>query len=308
MSHPVRFPRFTIAALSMLLACGSDGGMGPSAPSLVDLPLEARVNGLTVTALVEIAPFGSPRTLVTVSVANDTDRSKTLDLAECDVVAVLYLESQPQAPAWNRLGLPVEHCFRPDGGITLGPGETASLEQGTSVSWMLGDTLPDGRYHIAAGVSVDGEEVILRGISTDFVRPHDALGLTGQLSSPTDNAQSIELETAVRNVSSDTTLVEFGACSLDVVASRPSDPSHLVWRYSHHLVPGGNRICPLYLGILSLAPEEAQTAREFQTSFSHGDVLGDSLPAGDYEFSASLNLNGMSTLLFSVGRVTLSGR
>lgn len=103
--------------------------------------------------------------------------------------------------------------------------------------------------------------------------------------------------------------LEYGACSLQLLAYRSPDRSGApAWNSDQRKAwPGGASYgCALYLAMRDLSPGATMEPPEFVLSVPLVEVLGDSLPDGRYYFAAQLRMNLNVATLLDAGTADLA--
>jgi len=224
------------------------------------------------------------------------------------------------APAWDserlrRGGCPFDAPHGP---------QPSSLHFEIPVSRILGDSLPDGEYHLATALRFPGETLEFPGRSAFLTRDtlppvSDISGLRYRVETRVEPGSPRELRTVVTVTNSGPRRVslEFGACTLLLRAYRtPARTGRPVW-YSERARPRWagkddfGYACPMYLAHRVLAPGESVSPKEFQARVPVPEILGDSLPEGRYSFTAQLGFAGANradTVRLPAGEADLTPR
>lgn len=135
----------TMAAGAILTACGAADTLPPGSETPTDLQYSAE------TAIAESFPV---QLYTTVRVHNPNAEARTVTSPDgCEVVLKVYATpARTGRPAWT----PRLVCAAVIESYTIAPGETLELRRHVGAGEILGDTLPDGRYHITAHVKFEG--------------------------------------------------------------------------------------------------------------------------------------------------------
>ena len=110
----------------------------------------------------------------------------------------------------------------------------------------------------------------------------------------------LQVIVTVTNTSDKVVRIEYGACSVWLLAYNTPDRSGVpAWDEQQRPNPdpktGAYWACPAYLAIAELEPGESFTPEEFHREVPIPDIMGDSLPDGRYYFSARVELNDTAT-------------
>jgi len=158
------------ALVGLALACGSEGG-GPIAPVGPEgpVPIEGRIGELTFQALL-LQPTWD-RLVGRMTLTNPTGAPIALRFPDtCVVLLRLYdlFDQQLVVDAHSKrcLPLPVD--------VTLAPGELRTFESNVTFFFILGNVLPEGRYHATLYLRPEGvDEVEIAVGRPRLVRPPD---------------------------------------------------------------------------------------------------------------------------------------
>lgn len=144
------------ALVGLALACGSGGG-GPTAPVGPEGPvaIEGRIGELTFRA--QLLQPTWDRLVGRMTLTNPTGASLALRFPDtCVVLLRLYGLSDEQlvvdAHSKRCLPLPVD--------VTLAPGESRTFESNVTFYFILGNELPEGRYHATLYLRPEGGDEI----------------------------------------------------------------------------------------------------------------------------------------------------
>jgi hypothetical protein len=243
------------------------------------------------------------RTVLTVT--NPSDRRVETGIRGCTLLLRVYR-------AGDRVGEPVwdagrtGQCMQAPMRLSLGPGESRTFEDRTDVWRILGESLSPGRYAFAALFRLADETLEI---------PAGELELSNRLEGFAYRASTrlvgttLHATASITNTTSQPVYLEYGDCALSVRAYRtPDRTGEPAWR-SEFRAPWdgyGGYDCLAYLATATVAPGATFQPREFQLTVPLIEILGDSLPDGQYYFSASLRLNFARTAEFPAGNMDLS--
>ena len=127
-----------------------------------------------------------------------------------------------------------------------------------------------------------------------------------ELDPPGDSVMLVR--TTVRNPGSLTWTLQLGQCSLNIrIAALP--PAVHQWSYARWRTKANPQaLCVADLVPLRLPPGQSASSPNLERSIRVRDVLGDSLPAGRYRVTVSIEFNNMSTPEIMAGDVELRRR
>lgn len=157
------------AVVTLFALCSSCAGHVPPR----DLPAEAVWGPFKFQAL-QAAVDSAPSLRVSITVRNTSDRTVRMTYGHCALVVRLYhTDTSGTSPAWdqNRFQHVVPRATPWRGGrvcqlyevlLDLKPGELASpkeFKMAMPTQWILGDSLPDASYRVAATLQFDEDSV-----------------------------------------------------------------------------------------------------------------------------------------------------
>ncbi|CAN5875474.1 hypothetical protein BH20GEM1_BH20GEM1_12250 [soil metagenome] len=156
--------------MGLALACGS-GATGPSAPEAPDqaVPIRGKIGDLRFEALL-LQPSWD-RLVGRMTLINPTPDPIALRFPDnCVVLMRLYglFDNQLVADAHSKrcIPLPVE--------VTLEPGESRTFETNVTFFFVLGNEVPEGRYHVTLYLRPEGSEVVEIAVGRPrMVRPDE---------------------------------------------------------------------------------------------------------------------------------------
>jgi hypothetical protein len=242
---------------------------------------------------------------VRVIVSNPTGGTRDLWLSGCSASIRLFrtaaLAGSPVVE--GRRG---RECQMPDRHLVLAPGAADTLQ---AEGYWVGDfrtDLPEGRYHVAAVVDRVRDELIVPGGTVDVVSPNAGLVFA---SATSVSGSKLIVRSSIANTNASPVRLEFGACAVRLFAYRAaSRTGKPVWD-SNYRRPYGTPTsfygCPEYLATAIIAPAQTFAPREINPEFPVMEMLGDSLAAGRYYFSAAITMNWRETVM-PAGEATLT--
>ncbi|MSR35115.1 MAG: hypothetical protein EXR95_00520 [Gemmatimonadetes bacterium] len=156
--------------LPILLAAGAAGcangvapGEGPSAGSIVQGGIEYAAE----TLILESFPV---QLSTTVRMRNRSGARADVRLGSgCPVQLRVFKDAARTALAWDQGRVLV--CTKEIQIVDLASGDSAQRTTRTNAREILGDSLPDGRYHLSAYVQVVGAPVLAAAGSADLAIP-----------------------------------------------------------------------------------------------------------------------------------------
>jgi hypothetical protein len=248
------------------------------------------------------------RTVLTVT--NPSDRRVEMGIRGCTLLLRAYRagagypRSGSGGPVWDqaRFG----QCMQAPMRLSLGPGESRTFDNHTDERWILGESLPPGRYVLAALFRLADETLEIPAGELDLSN-----GLEGfaYRASTRLVGTTLHTTTSITNTTSRPVYLEYGDCALSVRAYRtPDRTGEPAWRseFRASWAGGSQYVCLSYGATATVAPGATFQPREFQLTVPLIEILGDSLPDGRYYFSASLRLNFARTPEFPAGGANLS--
>ena len=248
------------------------------------------------------APLGPMELDVRVTISNSAAESRSLWLSACAAWIRIYRTADRAGPPVADLPRGTE-CGSGPQVVTFAPGESKSYPGLGYRLTLASDTLPTGRFYVAAAVDRLRDLHEVPAGAVDVVSPNAGLAFTGTTTVATAPAGSardtVHTRIAVRNTNAQGVRLEYGACALDLLAFRaPTRSGTPAWTSSAQRAPNGQPFaCPLYLAMGVLRPGQEVSPGELNTRVPARALLGDSLPAGRYYFRARVRFNWRTTLV-----------
>ena len=289
--------RFLLVCLFILATGCSEG------------PLTAQEEGIRLGDLIyraEIIPENTslesdPMSLrAVVTVFNPTGRLVTLNVSSCTVSIRAYEAVPYGALLWE----PGGECPFPPQTITFEPGTSQSFEFHTAEVWLAWG-LPDGRYFFTALFRLADETIELPAGSAEVRFAVPGLRYDVETTMTKTDPRSLEAFLTVTNENDEVVRLWYGSCSLNLFVYRTADRSEAPVFDVLSFYARSRIACPDYLAIADLQPGASLLAEEFQLRIPVADVLGDTLEAGRYYFSVSLEHN-LRTQSFEAGSAVLT--
>lgn len=158
--------------VSLALACGAEGG-GPSSPSPTGptgpVPIQGRIGEIVFHATL-LQPAWD-RLVGRVTLSNPTAAPVALRFPDtCVVLLRLYtlFDGRLVIDAHSKRCIPVPVD------VTLAPGESQTFETNTTFFFILGNALPEGRYHAVLYLRPEGRGLVEIAVGKPrLVRPED---------------------------------------------------------------------------------------------------------------------------------------
>jgi hypothetical protein len=242
---------------------------------------------------------------VVVRVRNPSNTRIETTVRGCTVLLRSYrVGDRAGTLAWDQ-GRGIE-CMQDPLRLALDAGESRRFDQQIDASWIVGDSLPPGRYAFTAVFRLADETLEI---------PAGELELPNQLESLTYKVDTRLVDTVlyatarVSNAGTRAVYLEYGDCVLSLRAYRtPDRTSPPVWRSEARATWDGAQsyACLSYLAVTTLAPGATANPLERELRIPVIEVLGDSLPNGRYYFSGTLNLNSARTPEVPAGSAELA--
>lgn len=204
--------------------------------------------------------------------------------------------------------------------------ETTSARRGTRPGWaapgvgrldaaetVLGDSLPVGPYRFTVLVHANWSLTELPAgrvfVTTDprpLIRAPRGLSYQVRTSLVGHPPPRILIGATLVNSTERRVLVDYGACALHLLVYRNADRTGIpMWNSAHQVDRTGQTpVCFLYEKLRELGPGETHRSEEFSGAYRVANILGDSLPAGRYYFTARLEIGG-ETVAVPAGSATL---
>ena len=245
-------------------------------------------HGSTVTE----ESLGPSELEVTVRITNPTATTKDIWLSGC--------------PAWIRIySTPVDtgkpladiprgaQCMGSTQHVTFAPGESKTFNATGFRLSVSSDTLPNTPVYVFAAVDRLRDLVNVPAGPLDVGSPNAGLTLAGTTTLTGTNADTLRARITITNTTSRPVRLEYGACSVHLLAYRSPDRSGTpVWNSDVRRAPAGAvYACPAYLAVGVVKPGETVSPREFNVIHSVREMLGDSATSGRYYFKARVDLN-----------------
>lgn len=236
-------------------------------------------------------PLGPTQLDVRVIISNPTSATRDIYLAECAAWIRIYASS-------DYSGTPVgdvPHGAQCNAGTVhriIAPGDADTVQADGYRLDISRDTLATGRYYVAAALDRLRDLYNVRAGPVDIVSPNFGLTFTA---TTTVASSSLNVHATVTNTNAQPVRLEYGACAITLLAYRTSDRSgNPAWNsaFREPYPPAGYRYaCPSYLAVGKLNPAETLSPGEFNVRIPINEMLGDSLPAGHYYFTALIGMN-----------------
>jgi hypothetical protein len=236
-------------------------------------------------------PLGPTTLDVHVIISNPTPATRDIYLSGCAAWIRVYTNS-------NYSGAPigdVPHAAQCQAGMVhhiIAPGRADTVPAEGYRLDISGDTLPTGRYYIAAALDRLRDLYNVPAGPVDIVSPNFGLTFTAATTVAND---TLKVHATVTNTNAQPVRLEYGACAVDLRAYRTSDRSGKpAWDSAlrrSYPPPGFSYACPLYLATGKIDPGATLSPAEFNTRIPVTEMLGDSLPAGHYYFTALVGMN-----------------
>jgi hypothetical protein len=248
-------------------------------------------------SLRESGALGPTRARVFLALENRTGRRVEVPVRGCTESLRVYRDPAGRVPA--RPGeLAGGQCMVDPSVLVLAPGESREFETGLEADRFLQDSLPPGRYHLAATfrlrdrtLEVPAGSAVLR-TGLEPLRYGALVRVRGD---------TLVGRATVVNTGKLPVQLEYGACSLQLRAYRTTDRTgRPAWRSDRS---GDGCIQVLYGAMLAPGDSLSRPLRYWRP-VPH--VLGDSLPDGRYRFAATLDLNSGPTREIPAGEVVLA--
>ena len=235
------------------------------------------------------APLGPMELHVEVTISNPTGAPKDIWLGGC--AAWIRIYATPIDTGRPLADIPPGvQCTAGSQHVVLAPGESRTFHAEGFRAAISGDTLPNARVYVFAAVDRLRDLVNVPAGPIDVVSPNAGLVLTGSTVITGPNADTLTARLTITNTNAESVRIEYGACSLQLLAYRsPSREGTPVWNSNARF--GGLIACPAYLAVGVVRPGETAFPREFNSAYAVREVLGDSLPSGRYYFKAHVRLN-----------------
>lgn len=161
-----------VVLVALALACGSDAG-GPSAPSApagsTPAPIQGRIGDATFQA--QLVQPAWDRLVGRVTLTNPTAAPLALQFPDtCVVLLRLYtlVEGRLVIDAHSKrcIAVPVD--------VALAPGESRTFETNVTFFFILGNSLPEGRYRAVLYLRPEGRALVEIAVGLPrLVRPED---------------------------------------------------------------------------------------------------------------------------------------
>lgn len=164
-------PALGAILVGLALACGSGDG-GPSTPQtpVGPVPIEGRIGDLQFQALL-LQPSWD-RLVGRMTLINPTASPVALRFPDnCVVLMRLYglFDNQLVADAHSK------RCFPLPVEVVLEPGGSRTFETNVTFFFVLGNEIPEGRYHVTLYLRPEGSQQVEIAVGTPrLVRPDDA--------------------------------------------------------------------------------------------------------------------------------------
>lgn len=331
-----------LALLSLLAsACGTPTDSTAEITATVDTiplaelpslppPVEAGKLLLSGAATVIGSEEGNPHLTVQATATNTTAEPIALQGLCIAQIHAFREGDSAHNPAWAAPAQPHSSCPSPQGQREISPAAKFWLRAAGEfthprVSEVLEAAGSDGRYTIDLIVRIGDELVTVPAgtvtLSSDSRPPlRDPALLRYAIKTQVEGEAPPMLATHVVavNPTDRPIYLEYGSCALRLRAYRNADRRGApVWRSEYRRRPGESfgYVCLGYLATAWVQPGEAISPPEFHTRIPLYEILGDSLPDGDYHFTADLEFqNGSGASLehqavtFAAGSAELSSR
>ena len=241
-----------------------------------------------------VIPLGPADLDVTVTISNPTSTPKDIWLSGCGAWIRLY--KTPDLTGAPVVDIPRNvQCASEDRHLTLAPGAAETVGAEGYRLDISPDTLPAGRYYVAAALDRIRDLVNVAAGPIDIVSPN--AGLTFAAATTVSNA-NLNVSAKVTNTNAAPVRLEYGACAVTLLAYRSADRAGKPAWNSDLRRPYGDPDarygCPQYLAVGVLDPGATQSPRELNPSFPVLEMLGDSLPNARYYFKAVIRMNWRS--------------
>lgn len=162
-------PHRSSTLLLVLLAACSGGN-----DSVTDAPADSRsVDGIVYSAQTAIAESFPVQLYVTVTATNTSGNARELVFPDGCIVTLRAYDNEARTgePAWDQAHL--LGCTMALEERTVPGGGALELRGASDARDILGDSLPDGRYWLAAYIRPDGGAVEVPAGSADLAVPRD---------------------------------------------------------------------------------------------------------------------------------------
>jgi hypothetical protein len=205
------------------------------------------------------APLGPMELDVRVTISNSAAESRSLWLSACAAWIRIYRTADRAGPPVADLPRGTE-CGSGPQLVTFAPGESKSYPGLGYRLTLASDTLPTGRFYVAAAVDRLRDLHEVPAGAVDVVSPNAGLAFTGTTAVATVLAgaagDTLHTRVTVRNTNALGVRLEYGACALDLLAFRaPTRSGTPAWTSSAQRAPTGQPFaCPLYLAMGVLRP------------------------------------------------------
>lgn len=293
-------------------------------------PVEAGNLLLAGVARVIGSEEGDPHLNVDATATNTT--AEPIALQGLCVVQIRAFREGDSAhnPAWSAPAQPHSSCQSPQGQREISPAAKFSLRAAGEftyprVSDVLETAGSDGRYTIDLMVRMGDELVTVPAgtvtLSSDRrppLRNPALLRYAVQTQVAGVSPQRLSTQIVAVNPTDRPIYLEYGACALRLRAYRNADRRGApVWRSEYRRRPGESfgYVCLGYLATNWVQPGEAISPPEFSAHIPLYEILGDSLPEGEYHFTAEIHFQrGAGTSLehevvtFPAGNAELNSR
>jgi hypothetical protein len=273
-------------------------------PVTVKSAPQGNEQGLVMTAAAALVPTASARSSgttlgpmelnVSAKIVNPTSGVRDIWLSPCTWIRIFPTPRDTGNPLAD---IPRARCMGGPRHVVLEPGDSSIL---TAEGFRLTgseDTLPNGRVYVFAAVDRVRDLVNVPAGPIDISSPNAGLSFLASTSVVGANADTVRTRVTFRNTNALPVRLEYGACSLDVLAYRTAERNgRPAW--DSRLRSAGKGVvygCPAYLAVDAVAPGEAKSPPQFNAAYAVREILGDSLPDGRYYFMARIRLNWRRT-------------
>jgi len=183
---------------------------------------------------------------------------------------------------------------------TIAPGHADTVEASGYRLDISGDTLATGRYYIAAALDRLRDLYDVPAGPVDIVSPNFGLVFTA---ATTVVNGTLNVHATVTNTNTQPVRLEYGACSINLLAYRTADRSGKpAWNSAlRKPYPPVDYVyvCPSYLAVGKVDPAATLSPSEFNIRFPVTEMLGDSLAAGHYYFTAVIGMNWRANVVIA---------
>jgi hypothetical protein len=212
-----------------------------------------------------------------------------------------HAERRGRALAWDGLAVP---CTPDTLSVTVAPGRPARFEERVEFWRFPAGAVPPGRYRANATFRLGRSTleipagVLDLSLGLEDLRYRAGVRLTDG---------RVEVVAVVTNVGVKPVALSYGACALQIRAYRVGgSTTHPSWRSELRITADGDGYaCPALSTTGAVPPGGELCPSEFRTLVPVPEILGDSLPDGDYRFTAVLELNSGETAEFPAGDTTI---